>query len=271
MPVKDIQVYVDNDEANENRVLNAAGLSAHFGAHLTGLYVMRTIPALAYSGAISAVSVYHVMQQEAIDQCDLAGQAYDRIISSTELNNDFRALDGEIIEELSVQSRYADLLVLPQNQKHDSGLNASYQVGSILLCAACPILVLPSAQVAFTSPPKTAMLAWDGSRECAVALRSALPMLQRVAKIDVVSVASIDAAAIDITLHLKRHGIEAETHLMKGSKHDAGRILLDKAAALNSQLLVMGAYGHSRLREMVLGGSTKYVLEHAKLPVIFAH
>ena len=96
-------------------------------------------------------------------------------------------------------------------------------------------------------------------------------MLNQVKKIDVLSVNHGDDEAKDIATHLNRHGIETEVHAVEEHLLDTGSVLLNQAFALESQLIIMGAYGHSRIRELMLGGATRHVLENVQLPVLFSH
>ncbi len=270
MAIKDVLVYVDNDEACGNRVLTAAHLCTHFDAHLAGLYVMhnRLIP--AYHNEFTAAVNYAIIEEKSVEQRESAKLIFTRKSTAADIVGEFRAVEGNVTDNLSVQSRYVDLLLMPRHQNYDSNLNIKYQLGSVLLSSACPVLVLPDSKP-ITLPPQRVMVGWDGSRECAAALRAALPMLAQVEKIDVVSVSSDETEATAIATYISRHGIIAETYLIESSKGGVGQALLEQAAELQSQLLVMGAYGHSRLRELVLGGATKYILEHAQLPVLFMH
>ena len=270
MAIKDVLVYVDNDKACGNRVLTAAHLCTHFDAHLAGLYVMHNMLIPAYHNEFTAAVNYAIIEEKSVEQRESAKLIFTRKSTAADIVGEFRAVEGNVTDNLSVQSRYVDLLIMPRHQDYDSNLNIKYQLGSVLLSSACPVLVLPDSKP-ITLPPQRVMVGWDGSRECAAALRAALPMLAQVEKIDVVSVSSDETAATAIATYISRHGIIAETHLIDTSKNGAGQVLLEQATKLRSQLLVMGAYGHSRIRELVLGGATKYILEHAQLPVLFMH
>ena len=270
MAIKDVLVYVDNDKACGNRTLTAANLCNHFGAHLAGLYVMRNLFVPNFPHEYVSAAVYEIIDKQSVEQRDSAKIIFTKNSLVADSAGEFRAVEGHVTNTLSVQSRYVDLLLVPRKQDDESNLNIQYQLGSILLNSACPVLVLPDSKPV-TLPPQRVIVGWDGSRECAAALMAALPMLAQVEKIDVVSVSSDEADAIAITTHINRHCINAETHLVGSSKKGAGRALLEKATELRSQLLVMGAYGHSRFHELVLGGATKYILEHAQLPVLFMH
>jgi nucleotide-binding universal stress UspA family protein len=96
-------------------------------------------------------------------------------------------------------------------------------------------------------------------------------MLGDVKKIDVLAVSPEQGAETAIAQHVNRHGFEVEVHEVDGGHFDVGEILLEQAKTLDSQMIVMGAYGHSRIRELMLGGTTRHVLDHTSLPVLFSH
>jgi len=270
MSIKDIVVYVDNDKGCQDRLHTASNLCSSFEAQLTGLYVLQKISVPAYAGAYVPVEVFEANDEQTEQLRDKAKAVFTAKSESVKINSHFKAVDGDVGHEVNRYSRYADLLIVPQRKNDQFDFNPYYQLSDILLGAACPVLLLPDDTTP-ALPPKTAMLAWDGGRECARALKAAMPMLSKVKKIDIVSVNREDDEATEIAGHLGRHGIETEVHLTNGSHLDNGEALLDQAAALESQMIVMGAYGHSRIRELMLGGTTRHVLEHTQLPILFSH
>ena len=270
MLITDVQVYVDNDTACGTRIENAVNLAMQFDARLAGLYSVRKVTVPAGIGAPASMGFYEAVGRESTEKIELARSVFESKAAMVRGGGQFRILEAYLIDDLSVQSRYADLLVVPQDLGVEANLNSSYWPGSVLMTAACPVLLLPDTK-SINLPPQTALLAWDGSRESANALRSAWPMLERVEKIDIASVSSNNAEAMDIAKYIGHHGVECEIHLFEGSEWNAGGILLEQASVLGSQLIIMGAYGHSRLREFVLGGTTRHILDHAKLPVLFSH
>jgi len=241
-----------------------------FEARLAGLYSVRKVTVPAGLGAPVSMGFYEAVDRESNEQIELARSVFESNAAMVSGGGQFQTLDGYLIDDLSMQSRYADLLVIPQDLGADANLNPNYWPGSVLMTAACPVLLLPDSESVHL-PPQTALLAWDGSRESANALRAAWPMLERVEKIDIASVSANDAEAMDIAKYIGHHAVESEIHLLEGSAWNAGSILLEQAAVLGSQLIIMGAYGHSRLRQFVLGGTTRHVLDHARLPVLFSH
>jgi nucleotide-binding universal stress UspA family protein len=121
-----------------------------------------------------------------------------------------------------------------------------------------------------------ALVCWDGSRTAGRAVADALPLLARANQVDIVTVVGSNAArgtvsGADIGRHLARHGLKAEVHQIYASDIDVTSALLSFAADRDSQLIVMGGYGHSRLREFVLGGATQGLLHSMTVPTLMAH
>ena len=122
------------------------------------------------------------------------------------------------------------------------------------------------------------LVAWNGSREATRAANDALPILQRADRVVVLAInpgGGIDGhgevPGADLSLHLARHGVSAEAQQVQAEDMNVGEMLLSRCADEAADLLVMGAYGRSRVRELVLGGATRHVLEHATLPVLMSH
>ena len=270
MTIKDILVYVDNDELCDERLDSATSLCKVYDAHLSGVYVKQRITIPAYAGVYMPVEVYETNDKETTKLLDEAKARFKARINAAGVNGDFHDFDGDVSYQLSLNSRYADLLIVPQRLSDKFDLNPYFQVPDILLGAACPVLLLPDSNPG-TLPPERVMLAWDGGRECAKALKAAMPMLGEVKKIDVVAITTEPAETTAIAQHINRHGMEAEVHLLQGSHSEEGNLLLEQAKSLDSQMIVMGAYGHSRIRELMLGGTTRHVVEYTTLPILFSH
>ena len=271
MAIKDVLVYVDNDNACADRVTHAAALCKANNAHLSGVYTIQKMVMPAYVGAYIPADVIESREKDINEQRDTAKELFERIAASAEIDHDFHVVEGEVESVLRSDSRYVDLTIIPQRQDDMFDLNPYYELPDVLLGSACPVLMLPSG-ASLAQPVERAMVAWNGTHESARALSAALPgILADAKKVDVVTVASEGTHAADISAHIQRHGLEVDVHVFDESAAIAGRLLLEQAEKLNSQLLVMGAYGHSRLREMVLGGATKYVISNAGLPVFFTH
>jgi nucleotide-binding universal stress UspA family protein len=178
----------------------------------------------------------------------------------------------------AVHARYADIAILGQLDP-DSGEPDMIRPRpeQVTLASGRPILVVPYAG-SFPNLGRRVVIGWNASREAARAVNDAMPLLTAA---EIVSILTIDPRegprahgelpGADISLHLARHGVEAEIERMVSADLPVGEALLSRAADLGADLLVMGAYGHSRARELVLGGATRSLLRSMTLPVLMSH
>lgn len=254
----------------------AIGHDAHLvGAAFTGL-TQETYrnAAFAYGGVLSPTDVELVTNnsKQALEafvaRADAAGVAYERRIS-----------DDDSETGLVMQARYADLLVLSQSDPELTGPNILYKLPEHLaLHGGRPVLLVPYAG-RYQHIDQHALVAWDGSRAATRAVTDGLPLLRRSKR---VTLAVFNAQTqfgthgenpgADIALFLARHGVNVEvTQQHTPAGLDIGNALLSLAADIGADLLVMGAYGHQRWREIVLGGVTRRVLQSMTLPVLMAH
>ncbi|APW37262.1 hypothetical protein RD110_08680 [Rhodoferax koreense] len=177
---------------------------------------------------------------------------------------------------LAQRALYADLLILGQRDPDDEagGDVPADMVQTLLVTTGKPALVLPYASpVGHGQPPgTTVLLAWKETREAARAVAAALPWLARARQVHVVSYGDDARPGLDrIAQYLGRHGITAAVHAAGAERGDIGQNLLSRAADLGVDLLVMGCYGHNRLREFVLGGMSRTVLQSMTVPVLMVH
>lgn len=189
--------------------------------------------------------------------------------------HEVREVDGTTIDALVAHGRSSDLIVLGQEDgTGQSDVPVRGLVPAVMLDAGRPVLVVPYAGE-FEEVGRNVLVAWDGSRAAAVAMRDALPLMAQARRVTLASfrrVASNEAQALlipEMTRWLQRHGVQAvaEQHVTEIQMSDA---LLSRVSDLGADLIVMGGYGHSRLREMVLGGVTREVLSNMTVPVLIA-
>jgi len=181
----------------------------------------------------------------------------------------FRKVKGTEPEQVLQRGRLADLIVLARSGwEGDGGLSATFD--SALFDSGRPVLLLPKAPVAGFG--RTVAVAWDGSREAARAVSAALPFLEAAETVAILTARESDSQAEPSQLlgYLAAHGVEGKTWAFT-PEGAIGEALLAEAAKAKADLLVMGAYGHSRLRELVLGGATRGVLANAAIPVVMSH
>jgi nucleotide-binding universal stress UspA family protein len=194
------------------------------------------------------------------------------------LTTEWREAEGDAANVASLHARYVDLTVIGQTDPDDIPLgNAQDLPERLILGAGRPALVVPYAG-RFATIGESVLLAWNASREATRAANDALPLLQRASRVTVLSVnprrgpgghGAIPGA--DIALHLARHGVRSEAASITTDEVAIDDMLLSQAADSGADLIVMGAYGHSRLGELVLGGATRHILRQITVPVFMSH
>ena len=277
MQYQDILVHVDDGKAMPGRLKVATELAEGFGAHLTGVYVD---PGLALPTLIDvpvSPSLIEALEDEQRSRCERAEQQFRKALDRSEVSSEWRLARGELSSTLTRHARYADLVVLGQEGDEDQKMVIGGLPDSVALSCGRPSLVVPYIG-AQTSPGKHVIVAWNGSREAARAVNDALPILMRADKVDVMCVnpdngeeEGADLPGADLCLHLARHGVKAEAQTLLASDLEVADLLLSRVADRGADLIVMGAYGHARWREVVLGGVTKQLLEQMTVPVFMSH
>lgn len=277
MSIKDLAVHVDHGEQCRPGVELAIALAERIGAHLTGVYV-DSVPMAPELVAMSAAPVLlETITQEQEERATSARATFEGLAGRAGIRFSSRRAGGPMFAALNTHARYADMLVLTQEGDGESGPVLGGFADYAVMDSGRPVLVVPFIGASLPADG-TALVAWNGSRESARAVHDALDLLALAKRVEVVvvepgSTELADAAmpGADICEHLARHGLKAEARVIPGSDVDAGNLLLSHAADVGANLLVMGAYGHSRLREMVLGGMTRHMLLHATVPVLMSH
>jgi len=174
-----------------------------------------------------------------------------------------------------MRARYCDLVVVGQTNPDESSPAVMDDFPEyMILNSGRPILVVPYAGE-FKNIGKRPLVAWDGSRAATRAITDAIPFLRDA---DLVHVAIVnpkgdthgDQPGADLASYLARHGIKLEVSVQR-TKLDIGNAILSLAADLNSDMLVMGGYGHSRFKEMIMGGATRSILESMTIPALMSH
>jgi nucleotide-binding universal stress UspA family protein len=278
MDYKSILVHVGPDAAAEDRIRLAARIARTTGAHLigsafTGISRYAPSDAIAADGSVMAVQCASLRRH-----AELSLQAFDRIVREEEVaSTERRLIDDAATDAMAIQARYCDLVVVSQVDRSNVTPTLPDDLPEYLILESSrPVLVTP-----FTGCVPTLdggiLVAWDGSVEATRAISGALPLLQVSCATTVLGFGEDDAGfGLDeaplnrLAAYLGRHGVHARI-APRTSSDDVGEALLSAASDAGVDLLVMGGYGHSRYRELVLGGVTATILRSMTLPVLFSH
>jgi nucleotide-binding universal stress UspA family protein len=272
MLIKDILVHVDVSPEFDPRLHLAIQLARRFDAYVTGVLVLPPIDvlALADSGpvAVELASYLAALQDEAAE----AEQRFLVTLRRHGLHGAWRADRGSATESLTRFARSADLVVLRQRDPRRA-VELLYPEDVILACGR-PVLVVPYAG-RFDRVGESVLVGWNASREATLALHEGLPLMAASDSVTLLSAklrgANDDMPIAELTRHLAKHGLHARTELIEARDADVAEAMNAHAATLGADLIVMGAYGHSRLRETILGGTTQAMLRHMTVPTLMAH
>lgn len=276
MSIKDILLQVDNRKSFDARMKFAANLAREHEAHLTGLYLMSnwTVPAYV-EGQIPVDVLEQQAKRAGLDAKD-AQRRFESHVKNQGLLTEWRIAEGNPLDQLVLNARYVDLVVVGQPEKDVPEILELSYADRVALESGRPVLVVPSIGVGQVGIDRV-LIAWNGSRESVRAVNDALPLLKRAKEVFVLAVnlpkalQDSDVPGADISLHLSRHGVNAQAESINGADIAVGDVLLSRCADKSANLIVTGAYGHSRFRELVLGGTTRHLLNHMTVPVLFSH
>jgi nucleotide-binding universal stress UspA family protein len=281
MSYKTILVHADHSARSNDRAALAARIAIDQQAHLVGTAVTGFLDEFyRYSPMLMAAPIPQLAidtlknhAREALDQFEHTARA----IGATAIES--RPTDDDARQALVLQARYADLVVLGQNDPDEAATHATRDLTEyVALQGGRPVLVVPYAGT-FERIDRHALVAWDGSRAATRAITDALPLLRRSGKVTLVVFNAQRQFGVhgqlpgaDIALLLARHGVNVDVLRQETPPGlDVGNALLSLAADLGIDLLVMGAYGHMRWREVLLGGVTHTILKSMTVPVLMSH
>lgn len=263
----------------EQSLRSAAEICASVGAHLSLLIVKLASPPPIgeYAAAISVDWLDE--RQRDLDKLEAAVEKASEILGQTGISFDVATMYTEIAwadDEIGERARYADLTLVGDGLMTDPELR-SRTIDGALFQSARPVLIVPKGQVA-TLTPKKVVLAWDSGFEAARAAREALDILSGANDVHVTMVdprASYgrngEEPGADIAGYLVRHDVSVAVERLPSGGRSIDEVLNRYAQDASAELIVMGAYGHSRMRERVFGGVTQSMLETAVVPVLMVH
>ncbi|MCB9948502.1 MAG: universal stress protein [Rhodospirillaceae bacterium] len=271
--IRNIILHMAGDAEHMVRLDYALKLARQFGAHIEIAYMVNPIgmPAeiqgrgasAAYLAEATAISREKLatVQDEIVSRCRDAGVEWT-----------WEVFEGEHNRVLADRSLFADLIIVSQ----DHGIDPDEQVtlegpGNLLSRASCPVMVLPRGTT-FPEPGHRILVAWKDSPEACHVVRRGRAFLAAADKVFLLTVtdAKTTDAGRDIVGYLKRHDLEVEA-VHDTDTHHVGRAILRQADQLNCDLILMGAFGRARWKEILSGGNTDHVLNHATRAVLLSH
>ncbi len=276
---KDLLLALDTSEASAGCVDYGIRLAKRFDAHLTGLYLIPEFTPPASVGMYMTTDIKADVERYELEKADVAINRFretaDREGVAVDTRTDSCSLSA-FADILAIHGRYADAVIIGQPNDHDSA-GIVQDPGDTLLTCGAPVIVVPYIGAPLTVSEHV-MIAWNASPESARAVRDAMPLLEQAKAVHVVCfqpkksrAGHGDMPGADIALHLSRHGIQVEVEVIEGKDIDVGNAILSHLADRGSDFLVMGGYGHSRVREFILGGATRTILQSMTVPVLLAH
>jgi nucleotide-binding universal stress UspA family protein len=270
----DILVHVRRYEGDSLAATVALALAQRLQAHLSGLYV-AALGSVAYSTLETVV--FQVQEADELYENALAQRsAWDARLAAHGVSGEWLVAQGEPVEAICHAARWCDLIVAERPQLTKDAPVGWGTVSRTVFGAGVPVVVVPE-----TAKPSTVgervIVAWNHSREAARAISGALPVLRLANEILVLDGAEQQSLVgarhlprLDLAQYFSRHGVRAEFRAFKPSS-DYGAGILAAAHTMNADLIVMGAWGHSRIAELVLGGATRHLFQHSDLPLFVAH
>lgn len=272
MTYKTILLHVDNRPRRAERLALAFTLAERFQAHLVGLFALEAARIPSYALAETGQLVIEIERKRRVEDARTAEAQFRQAERRAHTSSEWRLSTEDATAALRLSARYADLVIAGQPEP-DEPLDRAF-AGELVLGAGRPVLFVPYAG-RFSDAGKRVMIAWNASREATRAVTDALPILARADSVEVVAFEPGgdhgEIAGADLAHFLARHGVKATAAHDVAPGIEIGERILSRAADIDADLIVMGAYGRSRVRELVLGGATKGILDAMTVPVLMAH
>ena len=279
MTYKTILLHLHDVRRAERLLQSAFSLAMNMNSHLTALSVVPpfvVVPAADGMGSTVSIDAH---REAYLGDMQRLKKLFAEVSTGQSIATEWRQADaafGTVAGTIMEHGRCADLIMAAQKDLDWNNTSLLEDPDRLAIESGRPVLLVPnSGRMAL--PAKRVTIAWNGKREAARAVFDAVPLLASADDVNVVSISSgaeqpaIDFPAAEICAALARHGVRSQATQASAIGADVGPELLRQAQAFGSDLLVMGCYGHSRLREFVLGGASRHVLAHMNLPVLLSH
>jgi nucleotide-binding universal stress UspA family protein len=271
--MRSILLHANEDEGFEARLQVALDLSREFGAHLTAAYTVSFEPVVTGDFYASAVAPTLPLARE---QAELAQGRMEKRLGREDVGWDWETLIGRPEDVLLERATLADMVILGTSGSMGEG-TPSDLVALLAIEGRTPVLAVPE-EYRFFDASASVVIAWNGSPQAANALRSARPLLARAGAVYLVIIeeegrkpANFDLSPSAAAQYLSRSGVGAEIVSIPCDRNRVADTLVEAAQTREASCLVLGAYGHSRLRQRLFGGVTRTILSDVRLPLLLAH
>jgi nucleotide-binding universal stress UspA family protein len=276
--IRDIVAYVDDRPLSGRLAGLAAMLARRCDARLTGVHLAAVRNPPSYFEAGGTGELLDLFEREADDRAMRTRAQFEAELERHGIVGEWRVDRTPSAQDAMIHARYADLVIVGQHHPQTGRSSfATLSVADLALVAGRPVLVVPHAG-RFATIGERVIVAWNGSREATRAVHDALPLLRAAKSVSVFSIAAQAGESpesrwpgADIAAHLSRHGVPVTTRHTIADPVSVADALLNSASDDGADLIVMGAYGRSQLRELVLGGVTRDVLRMMTVPVLLSH
>jgi nucleotide-binding universal stress UspA family protein len=275
--VKDIIVNLSVTKEGSVVGKYAVSVAAALEAHLTGVaFIYDPVVPISGAGYIPA-EVIEIQREDNETAADAAIKSFTAATDQAGISAEPLITNASLAgagDHFARMARRFDLAIVGQAEPEISSMEQI--IGETTLFeSGRPMIMVPYIQKA-PFKPDNVMICWDGSRTAARAVADAIPIIRKSGRVEIVIVASDrgkrdEIEGADIGQHLARHGLKVDVHRISGGNIDVGDALLSHAADSGADFMVMGGYGHSRLREFVLGGVTRSIFGSMTLPVLLSH
>jgi nucleotide-binding universal stress UspA family protein len=273
---REIVVFIDGRTKTTSILEFAGTLAQEHGARLISVFMQPEPAATPPEMFARGKGILNVIEahQAQIEEIEASHRAqFEDIVRRHEIRSEWRSL-SYLSSEVGVHAYYADLVLIARPEAPGQTAGPPGLAESLVLSSGRPIIMFPP--LGTVSRVRRILVAWNATRESIRAVADALPLLVKAEAVEALVVdhqrhpGHGPEPGADIARHLARHGVQVEARRLASDGKDVGRLLLSQAAAFGADLLVMGAYGHSHLREWMFGGVTRTVLYQAGLPVLMS-
>jgi nucleotide-binding universal stress UspA family protein len=275
--VKDIVVNLTGDAPQEFAADYAISLARLFDAHIAGIgFIYEPVIPGTVMGGIPT-DLIEAQREENTRAAKVASDRFEAAASRAGLSAEVRLLDASVAGAADLFGRIArrfDLAVVGQARPQE-GASEELLIEGALFESGRPVVVVPHVQTQGVTLDRV-LVCWDGSRPATRAIADALPFLRRAKAIDIVAVSGergkgSELVGTNMARHLARHGLKVELKRLSAGNVDVPAAITARATETGADFMVMGGYGHSRLREFILGGVTRTVLTSSTIPVLMSH